>query len=268
MNPFEKIFNYQILSSLDQSGTYMVTSHERSWLKSMLLRPAAKEAFTAETLKKLNALLDEDPCMDIDGILIEKAYSREKQVYHPLIRSLRQLIMHKNGITIRYKTKHDVIDYAKHGIPYKLEYSMVKREWYLLWYYTRNQTMVSTKLDTIAMITEQECPQEKYDRYMADIQRLQLHHKTTVSVQVIRQFNDELSRILYAFSCFEKEVIYEAEDNRYTIVLSLSRQELEYLLSKIRFLGKRVQIVDHPHLQQRMSETATKALLRYKEADL
>ncbi len=86
MNLFEKIFNHQILSRLEDSGTYMVTSHERAWLKTMLEHPAAGEAFTGDTLGKLRSLLASDEAMDVSNHLIEKACSMEKQIYHPLLR--------------------------------------------------------------------------------------------------------------------------------------------------------------------------------------
>jgi predicted DNA-binding transcriptional regulator YafY len=70
---------------------------------------------------------------------------------------------------------------------------------------------------------------------------------------------------LYAFSCFEKEVSYAAESNEYTIRLYFSSSDSEYVLSKTRFLGKRVRIMDGGHLQRRMLESATRALGRYAE---
>lgn len=73
--------------------------------------------------------------MDVSSHLIEKARSMEKQVYHPLLRTLRRLIMDKNGIRITYEIKGGRIKADHSGLPYKLEYSMVKREWYLLWYH-------------------------------------------------------------------------------------------------------------------------------------
>ncbi|WP_202914527.1 hypothetical protein [Paenibacillus antri] len=36
MRLFEKIFNHQFVSRLEDSGMFMVTSMERAWLKTML----------------------------------------------------------------------------------------------------------------------------------------------------------------------------------------------------------------------------------------
>ena len=88
MNLFEKIFNYQILSRLEESGTLTITSQERAWLKTMLGQPAATDAFTEETLQKLQLVLQDESGMDIHKYVMEKAKSREKQVYPPLLRPL------------------------------------------------------------------------------------------------------------------------------------------------------------------------------------
>jgi hypothetical protein len=90
MNLFEKIFNYQILSRLEDTGTFVVTSHERAWLRTMLGHPAAAEAFLPDTLQKLSSILENDPPMDVSEHIIEKAKSLEQPVYHPLLRPLRR----------------------------------------------------------------------------------------------------------------------------------------------------------------------------------
>ncbi|MNW67772.1 hypothetical protein D3C74_464160 [compost metagenome] len=46
--------------------------------------------------------------------------------------------------------------------------------------------------------------------------------------------------------------------------MSLLGDEAEYLLSKIRFLGKRVRVVVGDYLKRRMLEASTKALDRYE----
>jgi predicted DNA-binding transcriptional regulator YafY len=74
-----------------------------------------------------------------------------------------------------------------------------------------------------------------------------------------------MSRILYAFSCFEKEVEYVQQADTYRITLTFQADECEYVLSKIRFLGKRVKVVQGSRLISRMKETTAKALARYEE---
>lgn len=263
MNLFEKIFNHGILSRLEDSGTFMVTAHERGWLKTMLLHSAAPDAFAPETLKKLALILEQEQQIVIDEDLIEKARSMERQVYHPHLRTLRRIIVNRNGIRLGYTVKNGQAHQDQEGLPYKLEYSMVKREWYLLWYHMRNGSMMSTRLAKIAAIAELPLAVDLAERLLADIQAKLHNRMASAKIQVMQEYNRELSRILYAFSCFEKDVDYHADTDCYTIALHFANNESEYVLSKIRFLGKRVKIVDGKLLQRRMYESATKALQLY-----
>jgi predicted DNA-binding transcriptional regulator YafY len=265
MNLFEKIFNYQIISRLEDSGTFMVTSHERGWLKTMLRHPEAAEAFAPETLQRLSIILEQDQPLETNGLLQHKAASKEKHVYHALIRPLRRAIMNKRLVRFTYGIKDGRTYTLQEAFPYKLEYSMVKREWYLLWYHMRHRTMMSTKLHKIAEVIEEACPEEEYGQLLQKVQSLMENRMKRVDIRVVKQYNEELSRILYAFSCFEKEVRYHADLDEYTIRLSFSSNEGEYVLSKTRFLGKRVCIVDSEYMKSRMLESATKALGRYGE---
>ncbi|WP_281884763.1 WYL domain-containing protein [Paenibacillus sp. YYML68] len=283
MNLFEKIFNYQILSRLGDSGTFMVTSHERAWLKTMLAHPAADEAFTTDTLAKLRSLLETDEVMDLSGHLTEKARSQEKQVYHPLLRSLRRHLMNNTGIRITYETKSGRVNSEHAGLPYKLEYSMVKREWYLLWYrmdgddqHSSRQrpahAFMSTRLSMIRTVTPESIEPSKAERVRQEIEQLLHSQRSEAVIEIVRAYNAELSRILYAFSSFEKTVEYEEETDLYRVRVVMQESEREYLLSKLRFLGMRVRVVEGDFLKRRMLETSGKALERYgvvkEEAEL
>lgn len=263
MNLFEKIFNYQIMSRLEDSGAFMVTSQERAWLKTMLQHPTAIEAFSEDTLHKLHTILQQDPVMDIKEHLLEKARSLDKQVYHPYLRTLRRLILSKNGIRLTYRLKGGRTYPEQSGFPYKLEYSMVKKEWYLLWFNFRYNSFMSTKLQKIESVTVENVQPDRINHALAEIQRMLESRKETAKIEIVPAYNKELSRILYAFSCFEKEIAYDAGNHLYTIQISFVGNEREYVLSKIRFLGKRVRVVEGEYLKRRMLESSTKALERY-----
>jgi predicted DNA-binding transcriptional regulator YafY len=263
MHLFEKIFNHQILSRLEDSGTFMVTSQERTWLKTMLNHPSAAQAFTADTLDKLRTALEADPVLDISPHLIEKARTKEKQVYHPLLRSLRRHIMNRSGIRITYEIKGGRVNTDHSGFPYKLEYSMVKREWYLLWYHTRHNAFMSTRLKKILSVTSEPIEPSAAEHIVRKIGKTLESRKMEAVIEIVRVYNAELSRILYAFSCFEKHVEYNADTDTYRVRVSLLGDEVEYLLSKIRFLGKRVCVVEGDYLKRRLLEASTKALERY-----
>ncbi|EFM10639.1 conserved hypothetical protein [Paenibacillus curdlanolyticus YK9] len=269
MNLFEKIFNYQIISRLEDSGTFVVTSHERAWLKSMLQHPAAADAFDPDTLDKLHAMLGEDQVMDTSEHLVEKARSMEKQVYHPLLRPLRRYIAERTFIRLTYKTKNGTINDAPLALPYRLEYSMVKREWYLLWYNVRSRTFMQTKLDNMQTIKAAELTESEQELtldpavILHKINQILESRKTVALIEVVPAYNRELSRILYALSSFEKDVEYDEEQDRYRVRVCLQLDEREYLLSKIRFLGMRVRVLEGDYLKRRMLEASTKALARY-----
>ena len=263
MNLFEKIFNYQIMSRLEESGAFAVTSHERSWLRAMLDHPAAAEAFTPETMTKLAAVLQAEADIDIAEHVMEKAASVERQVYHPLLRPLRRIIAERQGSRISYRLKHGGMQHEQSGFPYKLEYSMVKREWYLLWYHPRRHMFMSTRLRNIADVQQEQVPPARAEELLSKIAAIIDSRKEHAVIEVIRIYNRELSRIMYAFSCFEKEVEYFDDTDTYRIRLTFMGDECEYILSKIRFLGKRVRIIEGEKLQRRMRESAAKALARY-----
>lgn len=263
MNPFEKIFNYQVISRLDETDSFALTSQERAWLKAALEYPVLADAFTPDTLGKLRQLLQGEAALDVRGILLEKAKSRERQVYHPLLRTLRRFILEGKGVRLTYRIKHGGVKANQSGLPYKLEYSMVKREWYLLWYSTRGHALMATKLQSIVSVEETVLPAERVRELKEEVARLLESRKEHAVIEVVRTYNAELSRILYAFSCFDKTVIYDEEANLYRIQVSYLADESEFLLSKIRFLGLRVRIVEGNGLQRRMRESASKALGRY-----
>ncbi|WP_134702991.1 WYL domain-containing protein [Ammoniphilus sp. YIM 78166] len=267
MNLFEKIFNYQILSRLEDSGTSTTTSQERAWLKSMIELPVASEALSPALYSKLVAALETEEVVDLSAAFIEKARSAEKQPFHPHLRALRQIIANQTGLQLTTKLKDGRVKEREPAFPYKLEYSMVKREWYLLWYHLHYKALLSTRLnqiDSFALLSH-PLPPERIERVQAHIKNLLEQRKRTATIEVVRRYNRELSRILYAFSCFEKEVEYDDASDRYLIRITFQGNEAEYVLSKVRFLGQRVKIIEGEYLRSRMLESSTKALARYGE---
>ncbi|WP_135553616.1 WYL domain-containing protein [Paenibacillus cymbidii] len=268
MNPFEKIFNYQLISRLDESSAIALTSQERSWLQAMLAHEASADAFAPATLDKLRELLRAAASADFRGIVAEKAKSRERQVYHPLLRPLRRLIMRGAGIRITYRIKHGGVKDGQAGLPLKLEYSMVKREWYLLWYHMRSRALYATKLQHIVAAEETALPPERAAQLKTCAAAMLEERRESAVIEVVRLYNAELSRILYAFSCFDKSVDYDEATHVYRVRVHYLADESEFLLSKIRFLGLRVRVLEGDHLRRRMRESAARALERYGIGDV
>ncbi|OMF62250.1 WYL domain-containing protein [Paenibacillus sp. FSL R5-0766] len=267
MNLFEKMFNYQMMTRLNETGLFTWTSQERAWLRMMLNHPAAREALSPVTLDKMYKMLNGEQDLNLQDYLTEKAKSQENNVSHPLLRQLRLIILHHQGFRMTGRVRNGRTSHDEFGFPYKLEYSMVKKEWYVLWYAPRFDKLMSTKLHSIVTVEAQPVEPDTASGYTARIAAITEKRKTTITIEVLPEFNQELSRILYAFSCFEKQVEYLEAKQTYRIELTVPRNEMDYVLSKMRFLGKRVRIADHTVLRERMSETAAKALTRYAEKD-
>ncbi|WP_270169108.1 WYL domain-containing protein [Paenibacillus sp. SYP-B4298] len=264
MSLFEKVFNYQLFSRLDEAGAYTITSQERSWLKSMLADPIAAGAFEAGTLAKLQTLLQQEPDNHLPLHIMEKAKSAQGAVFHPQLRTLRHIIMRRQGIRMICRLRDGQMTREQQGFPYKLEYSMVKREWSLLWLRTRGRrSLMATRLDHIVSLHEVALPADRADQWAEWITRTLQQRKQQAVLEVPPLYNPELSRILYAFSCFEKTVDYNAEHRTYRITLLFPGNEAEYVLSKIRFLGMRVRVIEGDYFKRRMLEAAAKSLARY-----
>ncbi|MBB3112017.1 hypothetical protein FHS18_004095 [Paenibacillus phyllosphaerae] len=271
MSLFEKVFNYQVLSRIRDAGAIALTRHERAWLRTMLHHPAAADALDPETHRKLIALLaGDDGALDTAPALQEKARSAEVQVYHPLLRVLRRMLSGQSGFRLTFRLRNGRVQRHERGFPYQLEYSMVKREWYVLWYHLRRRSWMATKLANIIEVEPMTVPPRTAIAVMKRLAVMQHVRKEQVTVEVVPAYNKELSRILYAFSCFDKDVAYNDAADTYRITLNFPADENDYLRSKIRFLGMRVKVVEGAYFQQRMYESATKALARYgvvSEAD-
>ncbi|WP_051541103.1 hypothetical protein [Caldalkalibacillus mannanilyticus] len=163
MNLFEKIHNYQILSRLEKSNTYLLTSLEKSWLKTMLNHPDAPYFFSQDTLEKLRVYLDPYEKLPLDELFLEKAKSKEENRHHPFLSPLREIILKKNFVRLTTRTRTDRIFREQIGAPYKLEYSLTKKQWYLLWLHPKRKSVISTPLRLIQLAEEVESSDEEYD---------------------------------------------------------------------------------------------------------
>ncbi len=372
MNLFDKIFSYQLLNRLDDTEAIAISRQERTWLKTMLEHPDAQQALTTETKEQLQQILAEDQTIALSTLIIEKAGSKIKQLYHPMLPILRKHIADKALITITVQHNQppapfsgqngvaqdrdsskfpvdssadnnsitadtagvtdtdtagasdvahttdtcvaDAVDncavhrtdhYAAHtvdncstvhntdtfaassvadiitvlpqehvnqtdhdGLPYKLEYSMVKKEWYLLWYDFRRKTLMSIRLSKIIVANLKRSKEQiQSDQIIQKIEAGIKQRKKQVTIEIIPIYNRELSRILYAFSSFEKQTAYDENEDKYTITIFLLEREFEYLLSKLRFLGMRVRVIEGDYFKRRLLEASTLALKQYDELD-
>lgn len=266
MNLFDKIHNYQLVTRLDEASVYPVTSSEKAWLALMLANPSAADIFEPATLEKLRRFTHppENEAIEQERF-VEKASTHPKQLWNPLVRTLRRIILAKNQIKITAATNKGRVSRNERGVPYKLEYSLAKKAWYLIWLSMYTNRVITTPLHLIRSIDELYIEDVWYDSFLPAIVEQIQARKQMAKVVIIRRYNAELQRILYAFSCFDKEVAFDPETQVYTITLHFLSDEQEFILSRLRFLGLRVKVVENDQLKQRMIESATKALARYTE---
>ncbi|MFD1990181.1 WYL domain-containing protein [Paenibacillus nicotianae] len=264
MNLFEKIFSYQLTSALEEHGTYTLTTQERIWLKTMLAHPVAREALSPDLIAKIIDSIPEEQQLLFQPVLVEKAGSHQHHMYHTLIQPLRKSIRQQQCVSIRYENKHGQSTGDQPAVPWRLEFSMVKREWYLIWYNLRSQVAMTTRLIRITQIKALPAIEiSQYNRIQQYMEQKVTANQHQALIQILPQYNIELTRILHAFSCFDKQVTFNEDTQTYHIHLVFDGSETHYILSKLRSLGKRVIVLENDYLQWRLFDASTKALSRY-----
>ncbi|WP_322904202.1 WYL domain-containing protein [Paenibacillus campi] len=263
MNPFEKIFSYQLAARLEERQIFTLTTQERSWLKLMLATDAAALAFDKATLMWLHQQLEPDHLPAVREMVVEKAASSQHTEFPAMLHPLRRIIRNKQAVVLQRQNKHGQLVAPECGVPWRLEYSAARQEWYVHWFNLDRSAPMTTRLAHIHTATEQAIAAESYN---AICQRLELYiqaDRHEITVQVLPIYNKELTRILHAFSCFDKRVRFDEQQQTYCIHVRFTNREREYVLNRLRFLGKRVQITEGDKFKQRMKDTAVRALARY-----
>lgn len=268
MNLFEKIFSYQLSSRLEENDLYTLTSQERAWLRMMLSHPAAEHAFDPETRARLEqCTLDDEPPV-LQHAFIEKAGTTDGQSFLPWLRILRRIMRSRRGMLLGRFNKHGEPIDPQRGIPWRLEYSMARREWYLYWFNLSRSAPMITRLAHVQSVETHDISTQTYIAASERMDRFVQMDRHEAVVQVLPMYNEELTRILHAFSCFDKKVEFDEQLHTYWIHVHFTGSESEYVLNRLRFLGKRVKVVEGDHLKQRMRETALRALARYGDVQV
>ncbi|SDS32755.1 WYL domain-containing protein [Paenibacillaceae bacterium GAS479] len=262
MSLFDKVHNHELSRRLADSGALAVTSGERSWLRLMLEHPTAPSFLGATAIDKLQLMLQEDEPLSL-AHLKEKARSRERRLYAPHLLELAELVRCRSGMRITCEGKGGIVRHHALGYPYRLEYAMSTKEWYLLWLQTSGRPLMRTRLTRMHGVEPMPLPPEEADRLDRRIGALRARRRANAVIELLPRYNRELSRILYALSCFQQEVHYDAESGMYRITVTYQKDESGYLLQKLRFLGKRVRVLEGISLQNELRASALKALARY-----
>ncbi|QJC51051.1 WYL domain-containing protein [Paenibacillus albicereus] len=259
---FDKAHNHELSRRMAEAGAVAVTGRERAWLRLMLEHPAAEGFLGAAARAKLAELLAAEEPLPL-GHLVEKARSRERRLFSPLLPELAELVARRSGMRLAYSAKGGGALRHAEGYPYRLDYAMSTKQWYLLWHRASGRPLMRTRLTHVHGVEERPLPPGEADRLDACIAALSARSGETTVLELVPRYNRELSRILYALSCFRQEVRYDADEGVYRIELAYARDERGFLLQKLRFLGKRVRVLEGAALQEQMRASAVKALARY-----
>ncbi|MFD1888186.1 WYL domain-containing protein [Paenibacillus wenxiniae] len=266
MNPFEKIFSYQLASRLEEQQIFTLTSQERAWLKLMLSSTAAEQAFQETTLVRLQQRLESDTMPGVQDVIVEKAASSQHTDFPSVLTPLRRIMRQQQAVLLQRQNKYGQEIAPEHGVPWKLEYSAARQEWYLYWFNLQRSAPMTTRLKHIQTVTKQSFRQQQHEFVRRRMESYMQAEQQEISVQVLPIYNKELTRILHAFSCFDKRVRFDEQQHTYFIEVRFTNSEREYVLNRLRFLGKRVQIVEGDDFKRRMKDTALRALARYERS--
>ena len=288
-NLFEKFYNYRLQQALADSsvkrtdqkdkykreisypavvGPFPITDAERSWLKTMLRDNNPSSFLEQKTVDKLNELLGSDSELDLSG-LVNRQTSRPQVPNEHIFNSLRYTVHRQQGICLTYRLNDGTVCNSVPGYPYRLEYSMTRREWYLIWLLLAEQTVLTTPIRAVWEVTTGDAlPPDEISVFEAQIISHLKKRQQQAVIEVNTQYIDDLHRVFYVFSCFEREIVFDEVSQRYQLRVIYFEDERMYLLSKIRFLGKRVRLLEPTDLVQSMRKTIEKALRRYEKGSI
>ena len=263
---FEKINNHSLQQLLVTTDTPVpLTTIERGWLKRMLDLPVAGELLSEELRDKAGELVAQEEDFPEAARLVEKGKPAEK--YSPsatLLRQLRIAIRHRCQIRLSYLQSGGETCQDTRAIPCSLEFSMVRREWYLIWLEPERQMRrpITTPLRLVQAVQPFDAV-PNWDDYMRQFQEWLEKSQDTVTVMAEECYPGALLSVLSAFSCFDTKVESGKQKNTLRLSVRFQADEREYVLQKIRFLGRRVTVEGPEYFRERMRGTAEKALGRY-----
>lgn len=276
---FEKIHSDQLRHSLlvrmNETNKFLlpISIHEKQWLKAALKNENASLFLTEETKTKLATLLEEtvEPAVELIREKGRVEPLTEQQGITEIHQSLRQMMRNKQGFVLSYQLNDGEILYSE-GFPYKLEFFVQKQQWYVLWVKKEHEEtyLISTPLPNIVEVTSTSIDELEYDRYVQKSKALVEGDKQKATIALNAKLFDRQDidqnrhRIFYAFSCFDKEIVYDEEQHYYEIIVYYRENEKYDLLQKLRFLGNRVIVKEPKELRVAMKNTALDALKRYE----
>lgn len=281
---FEKIHSYQLKQDLLEEISDMfkpqfllpITKNEKAWLKSVLCANDVINFIPSDTKQKLDTVLQEYESVNIDSLLLQNP-KVDSQMFKDINKDIFQLIIKTiclgKRIQISYKTYKGGFFENVNAFPFRIEFNLKKKQWYLWWLPIDFDTKIlyPTPIHLITEVSSYYLNTAKKDKCLAKIKNLVEQERVSVVLAInnkaFKSPDEDKGRILYAFSSFDKEVKFDTENNSYEIVINYRRSEEEDVLQKIRMIGERIIVKNSPNLQRRMKETICKTLNLYKNKE-
>lgn len=289
-NLFKKFYNYRLQQELMSdtvfmpvdndkyntgkpckvtTGPFVFTEEEKAWVKKIVNDPEANAFLQQTTIEKINNGIKTVPVQKKRGLCIKGAQIVPKSD-SPHFAALCRIMRARQGIRIDYRQNDGIERNGEYGYPYKLELSMSRQEWYIIWLPDKRMDIYYTPLRNIIAVEAWEGGaknSQEHDEFTRNIQTRLRQTMRTVSLLITKQHYYEIHRVVYALSCFEREMTFDEQSKQNILTIRYLPSEEEYLLSKIRFLSKIVTITSPERLIKRMHYTATKTLSRYTKGE-
>jgi len=232
---------------------------EKQWLKHIIKNPKIKLFLEDETIAKIeNLLADTDDIISGDTMVINRLCRQLDIIDEGLrhnFRLIAKAIAEDKGIEYSYITKNKTLLKNRRSIPFKLEYSMKEDQFYLISYSLDDNRPIKSLITGFRDIKLVELKDEqKISR--EDIEKSIEKKKASQPIVIkINNINNALERALFQFSCFEREVNYDTEDeNIYYLSIFYYEFEKEEVLSRIFSLGRHAVIISPEEIKSEMIE--------------
>ncbi|MEZ0537850.1 WYL domain-containing protein [Caldicellulosiruptoraceae bacterium PP1] len=252
--------------SIDSPIIPIVTASEKLWLNSISKSELFRSLLNNEILEYIDNFLKESP--DITKNVTYKNNS-DANAYESNtskldnIREILRAIVERKKISFCYKANNNVEYNNKSAIPLNIEYSIKDDKFYLIAYSNDTDKIIKCSINNITNISILSTI-DNFDFYLEEekefLENLKAKQPITIA---IKDRNNALERALYLFSCFEKRLIYDDENDRYLLEIYYLISEETEIISRILMLGKNVVVISPENIKEEIIRRIKLALSNY-----